>query len=85
MTPRTDVERLFYELAFVREGEDLRMVTVRGRPAERQAAAKRIRDAFLAHGYTGIRTDYDGGETVVFDPRAIRSVRRIAGPARGRR
>lgn len=78
VAPVTEAERRFHALAFAPGG---RMRTVQGRWAERVAASREIRDAFLAAGYAGIRSDYLGGETVIFDPSIVRRIRVFAEPA----
>lgn len=70
--PQSDVEKLFHSIAF--DGEQ--MLTVNGRPDQRVHVAKAVRDAFLAEGYAGIATPYDGWEVVVFDPTRIRTIQR---------
>lgn len=72
VAPQTDVEWLFYDLAF----EDGHMKTCSGR-YDNEAAAKEVRDAFLAAGYAGIITPYEGGEAVVFAPEGIASIERV--------
>lgn len=69
--PESEVEKLFYSLAF--RGRE--MITCSGNVywEERERAALAIRVAFLAQGYPGIRTGHRG-ETVVFDPAVIGSV-----------
>lgn len=72
--PETDEEKLFYENAFDSDGN---MLTIHG---DRIAAAKNISRAFILNGYDGII----GGpsalgqiEVVVFQPKAIESIRRV--------
>lgn len=67
--PETELERLFFELAFA---PDRRMLTVKGDLDERTKVGRQIRAVFLEKGYTGIWTDK--GEAVVFDDRTIKRV-----------
>lgn len=71
LTPVTPEEKLFYSLAF--DAND-NMLTVSGTNQERIAASKKIRNSFLAAGYLGIISDYDGGEAVLFNTAPIRSL-----------
>jgi hypothetical protein len=71
VAPTTDVERLFYTLAFS-GGE---MLTVRGSRAEREETSRAIRESFLSLGFLGILTGPDErGEhaVVAFHPAALR-------------
>jgi len=51
-----------------------KMLTVDGPHEQRERAARRARDVFLAHGYEGIVTHYHG-DVVCFSPAAIKCVR----------
>ena len=77
--PETDAEKLFFDIAYT--GEDIleydssgrirsiqlaRMSTVAGPPSEIVKAAKKVREAFLASGYSGIETLHRGSEAVLF-------------------
>ncbi|GAF80493.1 unnamed protein product, partial [marine sediment metagenome] len=73
IAPKTKAERLFYSVAF-RDGAE-RMRTTSGNREARAVAAKEIRRVFLQAGYHGIKTPHDGGEAVVFDLDAIKSMR----------
>jgi hypothetical protein len=70
--PITDLEILFHSIAF-KNGE---MVTVRGSMEYREAASCMLRDTFLRLGYSGITTNYNGKETVVFDLSVILAIYR---------
>lgn len=72
LAPITEEEKLFYSLAYGADGE---MLTVQGSKEERIAAACRIQRSFLDAGYSGIVSDYDRGETVLFDSSPILSVK----------
>ncbi len=67
--PVTDLEKLFYELAFP-DGPSS-MKTVQGPTDARVACAKIIREEFLSRGYSGITTSMDDCESVIFDHSAI--------------
>lgn len=69
--PRTEVERLFFLIAFDSQG---RMRTcASGIPQDERAhAAREIRETFLAAGFTGIMTTRPDRETVIFDPSCVR-------------
>lgn len=74
----TSEEQLFTNLAFVREQDDyddafdsLVMLTTTGTKQDREEASKRIRQEFLQRGWLGIKTDYEGGEVVLFDTTPI--------------
>lgn len=69
--PNTPEEKLFYSLAFGSSGD---MLTTTGTAAERIAASRKIQTAFLAAGYQGILSNYDGGEAVLFHASPIRSL-----------
>lgn len=78
-TPETDVERLFYDLAF-KNGKPLLIV---GSQEQRVAIAKAIRSAFIEAGYDGILSAPDRMgqvEAVVFHIDAIQSVSRRSQP-----
>jgi hypothetical protein len=72
VAPTTDVERLFYAHAF--ESDDMKTCSARH---DNEAAAKAVRDAFVAAGYAGIITPYEGGEAVVFTPDGIAKIERV--------
>jgi hypothetical protein len=76
LDPETPAEQLFFDIAF---DERRDMLTVRG--GNRERVAREVRDAFLHEGYSGIYpglTDAMGTkDVVVFDPDAIRSIRRV--------
>lgn len=71
VAPKTKDEKLFYGIAFDSKGQ---MLTVSSGKSKRISVSKEIRKAFLAAGYQGIKTPYGGGELVVFDVDAIKSV-----------
>jgi len=87
VTPSTDAQRLFHQIAFDLQddfelGAGPRMRTVRGPLQQRIETSQAIRDAFLAAGYTGIlASQIQGGEAVVFDPSAIRQIEEVKMPA----
>lgn len=76
LAPRaTQEEKLFYEQVFP-HGEDW-MNTVLARGDERVANCKRVRELFMGHGYTGIKTAWMDQETVVFDLNVIQEVKAL--------
>lgn len=72
--PKTDADTLYHSI-FKRYRVDMSSID----PSSREIQCKTIRDEFLAAGYKGIYTKYDGFETVVFDLAAVRSVRPVNG------
>lgn len=66
--PVTPEEKLFWDIAFDNEGN---MLTINADKETRVQTAKEIQRAFLAAGFTGIRTDYGEGETVLFSGEPI--------------
>ena len=75
LEPTTEVERLFHDTVFTLVDNDWwKMGTVNGTADERQRAARKVRDCFLAHGHAGIETPHDDGEVVVFDPTSIQHI-----------
>ena len=69
--PLTATEKLFYDAVFVRTAHSRTMTTCCGEWENRIAAAKRVRQVFLANGFTGITTRREDRETVVFDTSTI--------------
>ena len=69
--PHTPEERLFHSLVF--DDED-KMLTVIGGKENRTNICKNVRNVFLENGYTGILSDYQIGEMVIFDPTIILDV-----------
>jgi hypothetical protein len=68
--PQTEVEKLFHSLVF----EGRVMLTVKGRERRRDVCREVARQ-FMAAGYDGITTDYDGQEAVLFNLDAITSLK----------
>jgi len=73
--PITPEEKLFYSLAYDEAGE---MLTIQGSKEDRIATARHIQRGFLEAGYTGIISDYDEGEAVLFDSSPILSLELLA-------
>lgn len=67
--PVTPEEIKFYDLAF---DDNLEMLTIHA--VNREDVCKKIQKEFVLDGYTGIRSDYHGGEYVIFDSRAVKSI-----------
>jgi hypothetical protein len=74
--PSTFEEHLFYDIVFDTSDPALypTMLTIKGPRVSREAICKEIRDKFLENGYTGIATDYNIGELVIFDHEIIKDV-----------
>jgi hypothetical protein len=72
LAPVTAEEQLFYSLAYNEDGE---MLTLQGTKEERIAAARRVQRGFLDAGYSGIVSDYDEGEAVLFESAPILSAK----------
>jgi len=70
--PTTPEEKLFYSLAYDSAGE---MKTLHGSRESRIAAARAIQRGFLDAGYSGIVSDYDEGEAVLFETSPLLSVK----------
>ena len=68
IAPSTPEERLFHSLVFDKEDK---MLTVTGGKENRKNICKKVRNIFLENGYTGILSDYQIGEMVIFDPTII--------------
>lgn len=72
LKPQTDVEKIFYDLAFACTDKGIVMLTLHDTAStSREKVAKNIRRVFLDLGYAGIITDHAGGEAVVFDVDSI--------------
>lgn len=71
LQPVTAEEKFFYSLAYDNTGE---MLTLHGSKEERIAAARLVQRGFLDAGYSGIVSDYDEGEAVLFESSPILSV-----------
>lgn len=74
--PKTPEELLFYNLVFC--GDCTTMLTVRGIFQRRVMLCKLVREEFLLCNYTGILTEHDEAETVVFDPSTIISIKKAS-------
>ncbi|MAG24176.1 hypothetical protein CMI47_01225 [Candidatus Pacearchaeota archaeon] len=73
--PQTDAQRIFFDM--VMEPGGRRMKTVHGPLASRREVALEIAQLFREQGIGGFTTGLEDGETVVFDLRAIKNIRRI--------
>lgn len=73
LQPKTDVERLFYGIAFDPESGEMR--TCCHTLPDHAETATQIRDTFLEVGYLGITTGRPDRETVVFSSSTVVSVR----------